>query len=37
MESYGKKIQQLMEKGPSTRAERRAILLQYLQNQAPKK
>ena len=31
MESYGKLIQQLMEKGHSTRAERRALLQQYLQ------
>ena len=37
MESYGKQIQQLMEKGKSTRVERKAILIQYLKTQPPSK
>lgn len=30
MESYGKMIQTMMESGPTTRAQRRAAMIQYL-------
>ncbi len=30
MESYGKMIQNMIARGPTTRAQRRAVMIQYL-------
>jgi len=37
MESYGRMIQKLMEQGPTTRAQRRALLILYFQQQSIQK